>query len=482
MKLTADTRNSATKRGHGKQQSQPSTRAHATINVQHPGSTPDVRVSGPVHFGGFGSRLAQASTEKMLPFFQKITEVFLWAFLAQDVLAMWLPRIGTSLRVGRVEYDPQQDPQAKNLPFTQQMKKWVAGNFKGLNWINFNEETKREFATGPGVLMIPAVIYAVARRLFGKSASELSYHHLSEMSNGLAQHLNQSTLANAKQVTLDQYKTEVAKYFSNAFVDPRLQDALLPGGKQTYRQYLDQWAKNWADAVFESPDAKTRTTKLGALSDELKTNMVAFNRKYRMEAYEFLHGAEKIAVDKPLHRAGEAWVAFEKHGAPTQETLSGLTSNLRRFSDFVEAIWKQKSAQFGLQAEMPAGTLSKLIKTAKEKLVSRKLLLAVGTTIVGGLYLMRLAFWAQNHDDYAATRLLKEKPAGGGNAPNAKGPASAVAPQAAAPAFAPAPMARMPQPVQPQFPQYPQMRAVSFAQHLPVNPAFAYQNGQGGQQ
>jgi hypothetical protein len=52
-----------------------------------------------------------------------------------------------------------------------------------------------------------------------------------------------------------------------------------------------------------------------------------------------------------------------------------------------------------------------------KRLVAKKGLLSIGTTLLAGFYLIRLAFWAQNHDAYQATRLLHNGPAQAPKAP-----------------------------------------------------------------
>lgn len=379
-------------------------------------------------FSGLGNRALNQATNGLLPIFQKITEVFLVAFLAQDVVAMWLPRVGTSLKVGRIPYDPQQDPAARNLPFAEQVKKWIVGNTRGLNWVNFNEESKREFATGPGVLMIPAVVFAAARRLFGKSAVEMSYGSLRGMSMGFQDHLAQSGLKDATgTISQEAYRKELAQYLTSLFDDAELRTTRLTRQK-TYGQYLEDWSRRWADGVFgvyDQTKAKNQKEALHQLADEFKTTLTGFNRKHRLLPYT-VNG--KQVSENLLHRSDHAWVRFQKSAELSQKPINSLLHHIERWSDFAKAVWERKSSRgVGSVAE----TLPKLVESTFHKLAAKKLAVALGTIVLSGFYLVKLAFWAQNHDSYGATRLLQHDAGGAQSGASPSGAAAHKTTQAA---------------------------------------------------
>ncbi len=358
-----------------------------------------------------GNQALQSATEKLIPTFQKITEVFVWAFLAQDAIAMWLPRVGTSLTTGRIKYETAGDKEVQNLPFKDQARIWLHKNIRGLNWVNFNEETKREFATGPGVLTIPAIIFAVSRRMFGKSATELGYHNLKEMTHGFQAHLNQSGLGQeVGEIGANKYQEAVQKYIASMFQDPDYAKHMLPehlrtDAVQNYRQYIDDWAARYVDATFNTASGREKNKLLGQLAEQFEEVLTGFNRNYRLKPYEYARNGFTEAVERPLHRSGYIHVAFDDASKAAHEPIGHVLKNIRRWSDLAESVWAERGVGQKL-AEVAEGVF--------KKIAAKKFLIAVGTTALAGAYLIKLAFWAQNHDSYNATRLLKDT----GSAPN----------------------------------------------------------------
>jgi hypothetical protein len=399
-----------------------------------------------VKFGGGADRLVNASLSglaKVVPvsIFEKITEVFLVGFLAQDMIAMWLPRVGTSLKVGREPYDPQQDPQAKGLPFHEQIKKWLIGNYKGLNWVNFNEETKREFATGPGLLSVPALAF-VLNRYMGNRARELSFHSLKDLGEGFSEHLAKLAEKGEKFASVAEQKKAVQSYIQDLFVDPNLQ--------AEEKAFLQDWSKKWTEALFEqeskskgarwlestkrffskSPPVDLKNPKtLDDLAEQLSEKIRDFNRGTdykrmlageRMMAYDVRELG--VLVDHaPLHHAEQTWIAYRPNQFNTafnkakdnkamvqkarelvdQKSVGHLTGDLNRFGSYVKAVFNKYENSGGKTA------ISEVAEKTMQHLAGSKLLLGVGTTVLTSLYLLKLAFWAQNHDSYQAVRLLK---------------------------------------------------------------------------
>jgi hypothetical protein len=84
-------------------------------------------------------------------FFQPVTENYLWGFMAQDVLGLWIPRIYSSLERGRIPYDRRKDTKyGTRTPQDQKRFEWWR-TIKGLNYWNGWEETAREIQNGPGI-------------------------------------------------------------------------------------------------------------------------------------------------------------------------------------------------------------------------------------------------------------------------------------------------------------------------------------------
>ena len=356
-----------------------------------------------VRFSGNGAHAAvgnawQGFVRHSVPTFQNITEVFIWGFLAQDVIAMWLPRIYALLTEGRKKYDPQSDPAVKTQPFGTQFKKWVAGNYKGLNWDNFCEGTKREFATGPGLLMVPAAVFLAVSRI-ANSAVKMPFASVEGLGKGLAEHFEAAHLNNK---TLDDktYQKAVQNYISELFQDSKLKETLKDekGGK-----FLDGWSKAWVQN-FDQADANEKAKTTQKLSQQLQDTVRKFNREHRSLKY-----AENSLIkdDYPLLRSESTWVSYRptKQGDKAakhlkQMPMTELLHDLEKMEGLVKAA-KDKAVSAGSVSEAMQQTMARMVKV--------KFGLSVGATLVTSAYLIKLAFWAQNHDSYQATRLLNEK-------------------------------------------------------------------------
>jgi len=124
----------------------------------------------------------------MASVFQPISENFVWEFTAQDVVALWIPRIINALRRGRHPYDPNEDPSLREGKPLQQWLHSVVQNTKGLNWSNAREESYREFETGPGIFIAPSIIFALgSSAVLGHLALQMSNKDLHTYTNALTQ-------------------------------------------------------------------------------------------------------------------------------------------------------------------------------------------------------------------------------------------------------------------------------------------------------
>ncbi len=397
-----------------------------------------------VRFGGGWSgalavcanRTGDRLTSLLLPIFQTISEVFLAAFLALDVVSMWLPRIGTSLLTGSEQKDPKQDPYAKNLPFKEQVRWWIRENTRGLNWLNFAEETKREFATGPGLLIIPGVAFALARRLMvAQSAVKLDHKELNGLTHGFIEHLKQSPLGNIEgKIKPDDFKAELTKYIADCFKDPGLKATLLTdkGMAKTYGQALDAWSKKFVDAAFGviDPEYQGNPKEYAQfLQDELYQQLREYNLTYRLKPHDitYLHqGVEQKkapeAIKNLLPRSDSAWIGYNQGKYPafdgveqvSPKPIKQFLNNLKQWIDLPKSVWGQKTVN---GTGVLQGTLPELLESGLKKLVTQKFVLATGVLVSSAYYMSRLAFWAQSHDSYQATRTLKQNPVSSGGRP-----------------------------------------------------------------
>lgn len=121
-------------------------------------------------------------------FFQPITENYLWGFMAQDVLGLWLPRIWTSLERGRIPYDESKDPRAPYRSRSAQRRHAWMKTIHGLNYWNGWEETAREVQNGPGIFIGQGFMYAgAAAWMMGKRGLLIGYDDLKQYFGQLGQ-------------------------------------------------------------------------------------------------------------------------------------------------------------------------------------------------------------------------------------------------------------------------------------------------------
>jgi hypothetical protein len=437
-------------------------------------------------FGGFGlsaQAVVPAIVDRLVPTFQTITEVFLAAFLAQDVISMWVPRIRQSLVRGAVPYDPKSDPENKNLTPWQLTKRYMSKTVQGLNWVNFSEETKREFATGPGVLIIPALFFAMARRWFGKTSVEMGHKPLTQLTGSFMTHLENSGINKTADLSEAAFKAEMVKFIKSRFgMDQKtLQDVVI--GQKPLTQHLDEWTHQWVENAMktnasESAVKKAAQAELETLNSKLyQLIMTDLNKGVRTADFIEKASQMEVRLADGLKKAGQA-THEHVHNMPITE----FTSHLTRWKDFALEVFNTKTAKYAGKA-VP---LSDLTKNLYEKLVTRKGLYAIGVTLAAGFYLIRLAKWAQSHETYEANRLLQE-PVAGQPAQQKSGQQNQPAKPEQAVAFKPAASSQelnldallrsLQQPEQPTYPQTskhgdhkPAPTAQDWTRFLPASP------------
>lgn len=78
---------------------------------------------------------------------------FIASFVGQDTFGFWVPRISVSLVRGAIPYDPKNDPEAQRRKGLNRSLYIFTQKAKRANWANLYEETMREVATAPGLLL-----------------------------------------------------------------------------------------------------------------------------------------------------------------------------------------------------------------------------------------------------------------------------------------------------------------------------------------
>lgn len=413
----------------GQRGPQPSDNVSPSTRPKAGNRKPGWRSDSPATAVQFGGGIKQSLLNGSVNTFQNITEVFLWGFMAQDMVAMWLPRVWTSLQVGKQPYDPNQDPQMKDKPFGHQAKAWLANNWKGLNWVNFFEETKREVATGPGLLAVPALAF-VLNRAVANPATELSASAIETLGEGLKTNLKDKTYTSGQK---NEFIKDAKTYLKQVFADTEF------AKKHEHEQLISEWIESELDASVEHAE-KPAPKRLGsnfrqafslekepeALSSnrkKLDTAIWEFNCKNRINKYELADGV--MEDTKPLNNRGNTWISYqpdalekvktkaadkgtqkeaiaEAKNLVRQTSFAQVQNDVSRMGGYLNKIWdnfeKAGHADIGEATE----------KTMKE-LTRNKWLFGGGVTLLTAAYLVRLAFWSQNHDSYQATRMLNEE-------------------------------------------------------------------------
>ncbi len=379
---------------------------------------------GSVQFGGVQQALLNGSVAT----FQNITEVFLWGFLAQDMIAMWLPRVWTSLQEGKETYDPSEDPNTQDKPFGEQVRSWLTGNWKGLNWVNFAEGTKREIATGPGLLAVPALAFMLNRAL-ANPATELSAPSIEGLGEGLKAHLKDKKYGAGKK---SEFIQDVKQYLNQVFADKDFANnhaKLISNwvdeevtASETHFAKHNGFQRLWENFKYGIGQAQD-PAKLTEARKKLDEAIWDFNRKERMLAYD----QGLIQDTRPLNNTGKTWFAYkpaerlkleaklknattkeakqaildEAKGVIAHTKFDHLKNDMTRVGGYLNKIW----ANFEKNGH--TGIVDATDKSMKE-LTRNKWLFGGGVFVLTAAYLVKLAFWAQNSGTYQATRLLND--------------------------------------------------------------------------
>lgn len=314
---------------------------------------------------------------------QKYTEIFIVAFLLNDIIAIWLPRIFTSLFTGRKSYDPDKDPQAARLPFAEKLKKYVTENIRGLNWKNSSEDAIRELTTGMGVLIIPALGYAIASRMTGKDAIQVAYGPFKSLSGGFIAHLKGLEKHGAV------HPEHALKSYMQTLFD---EDALKKGLGRELETFSEEWAKL---ILKDTPTKQAQVERARALENwkqRLEAKVIEFNRSAKRLETNGLHRADYIRIQK--FKDGVAQGVKHKQ-------VRCFADDLKNWGDYAKAVFK-------LNDRFKSQSLSSIAETLYRKVLGRKFVFAAAFTGLAGVYLSQLPRWSQNNESYQATRLIQK--------------------------------------------------------------------------
>lgn len=385
------------------------------------------------------TNLKLATGAKTLIASEKIVEMFLWNFLILDACGMWLPRIRVSLTRGAIPYDVREDPEMKDKPLPVQVKKTIKENIKGYNWVNFYEEASREFATGPGMLMVPAVMYLLAKRLsVGGDALKLNNNTLFSHGTAFTNHmaslpadhiLNRANYTPQDQAAfLNAYRAQVKNHMvNNVFAgegffkfdvadhirnyraeltpaDKKFLDELLPSGNiKTGKQYLEQLFDQWVNRFVQI--GKPASAAIIKGNDDMR---LAYAELHDILVNKFNEGYRLNDKLRRL-RTGDSNVRLNLMQA-SEVNLLGESQNLHKFlgTKAVQGDLEKLSHFFGgIAKERFAGKNNLIAETVKDvwtKVRAHKgIQWAAG--ILSALYVTSLVFVVQRHNQYPGERL-----------------------------------------------------------------------------
>jgi len=372
--------------------------------------------------------------------FEQVINQFVFFFLFMDFIGIWVPRIGVSLKRGRIPYNVEEDPQAKHLKLYQKNMLSLKKNVQGLNWPNFFEEAGREFCTGPGMLLIPTLAFALARHR--STALELSHKQLRGYTEGFADHLNTvtapshlETLSGLTSQTYDSaadklLKSELRQYMMGLIsdqtmkqtpLDSNARDALRRIIQSSYEQspdmqaralealdhpngtigdYLNNWFERWLDVRMGQRSKGEQRKLFKALNLEFKSVvMEGYNKGPRLAVdLENLSGDMLTTVN---HKRTSLMRADQIETRVGEMHILDFVESLKRWVDLpMKTVRKAKPNV--------AGSFTENLLKLGQKTMRNKGLITFATVVSTGAYLASLAFRLQSHDSYPGERLAHQ--------------------------------------------------------------------------
>lgn len=369
--------------------------------------------------------------------FEHVINQFVFYFLFMDFIGIWVPRIGVSLKRGRIPYNVEEDSQAKDLTLLQKNMLSVRKNVQGLNWPNFMEEAGREFCTGPGMLLIPTLAFAVARHR--SSALELSHKQLRSYTEGFADHLNTvtapshlETLSGLTQHTYDAtadqlLKSELKQYMMSLMTDQTMKQTSLDGHTRDALRTIIQ------SGYEQSPDMQTRAMHAldqnGTLGDYLSNwfdrwmdvRMGQRGKGEQRQLYKTLNQEFKSVVMEGYNKGARLRTDLDKLAGEMLATATPNQTSLMRADqietrlgemhilDFVESLrrWVDLPMKTARRTKSN-GSFTESLLNLGQKTMRNKGLITFATVVTTGAYLASLAFRLQSHDSYPGERLAHQ--------------------------------------------------------------------------
>ncbi len=370
-------------------------------------------------------------------FFQLTTENFVWNFFLQDVIALWIPRVINSLRRGRIPYDPQEDPSIREKKPLEQLLHSLYMNTKGLNYKNGVEETLREVETGPGIFIVPAVMFAIGSALMlGRlgvvlSSSDLKTYHTALMETMKSQALRKTGYFSSS-VKLDQANQKMIQTFLDnllmkgkghftkqnglnriigikpSLALPKSDQALvaflqsLPGGKArlnqlTYGEALTAWIERWSK--MSPKKGKMFDTEFVKQTQQMRTIFSRIAFYFNEKVLRFKNPAKLHDITLNLPKGA--------HHATT--SVEHFMECMRKFKPYAEDI--TQVARKNLKGVSGTPNIRNVFYKAAEKVLtstrSSKLILSLSSLLLTGFTLLWISSIAQRGKTYEANRTVR---------------------------------------------------------------------------
>lgn len=386
-------------------------------------------------FGFIGSGMLNPT-----PFFQLITESFMWNFFVQDFFSLWVPRVSSALRRGRDKYNPETDPKfQKGKPLRQWMRH-LYKNVAGLNYKNSWEETLREVETGPGIFVFPAAIVGwSASKLWGKHGAVLSTTDLKDYQAALTRTLKSPELLKAGILQAGTSAQQVEKGILKHFLEDMLlkgkshflqQEGLLREigvnaaadlpdvdktlvkylktiapqklpGKVTYQEALTHWIHQWAETL------PTKNWKW--FNDPYVLKLEEMNTVFDRLVFYF---NDKVLKIKNPEKLAELTVNMPAGVVQEKTAAKHFLENLRKFKTYIMDV--NRMAHQHVQGPAATGWTQRLKTALLEasevvyaKAAKNKLLAMTASVFITGIALICISAIAQHDKAYPANRKVK---------------------------------------------------------------------------
>lgn len=380
-----------------------------------------------LHFAGGVETLANV--------FQPITEQFVYGFIAQDVIALWVPRIINALRRGREPYNPAEDPSVRaERPFQQWLHS-IYMNAKGLNYTNATEETLREVETGPGLLIAQSVLYGAATAfMLGKLALVMGYSDLKAFKNTYVNMLKAPDMPNLLATSSTMKRAAFERNILHRFMAGLLMDGHFKSGlreklpiehitngtqddkaliqllqkafpdreltRLTYKDVLGAWSTKWSELIVKPHKFADK----GYLkhSDELESVLNRLVYWFNDNAGNLRQGVKPAKLNI-MH--------VPQLGQHSETSVSHFVENSRKFATFIrDSIGMTRKKALNGAISGTGASLQKSLIQASEKLLKSSAISKMGlsllATVFAGITVITVSAMAQRGKTYPANRNL----------------------------------------------------------------------------